>query len=252
MFYKNVEIDDYQRLLSHREVWRKKPALNYFYSEALFKKIKYYCNRLPILEVGSGPGFLKNYWKDIVSSDAIPVPWLDMACRCEELPFRDSTFASLVCIDVFHHLAYPLEFLKEAERVVVPEGKIIMIEPWMTPISHIFYKYIHHELCEKSRDPWGGVSRKDQGLFDGNVYLTYQCFNRKGRTEFETHCPNLRLKKIELLGVFVYFLTGGFQPNLGIKSKRLMNNLFRIEKSLEPLFSSLCATRALIVIENLK
>lgn len=252
MLYKDIGLDYCQEASLHRQVWRAKPSLSYFYSEAFFKKIKYYCSRFPVLEVGSGPGFLKDYWREIIISDVFYMPWLDIVSRCEKLPFKDSTFANLVCVDVFHHLASPVKFLKEAERVLVPKGQIIMIEPWITSFSYIFWKYVHHEMCKRVQYPWTNTSKEDMKPFDGNAYIPYQCFGRKNQRELKIRCPHLKLKRIELLGVFVYPLTGGFQPALGIRSASLIKALLHIERLLEPALSPFSATRALIVLENLK
>lgn len=248
----NTIVSDKEKLFLHRKVWNEKPSLQYFYTEAIFKQIETLCDSFPVLEVGSGPGFLKEYLRKVVASDIVPMPWLDLACQSDRLPFKDSTFSSIVCVDVFHHLISPLGFLKEAQRVTCPKGRIIMVEPWITPFSIFFLKAVHHELCEKVKDPWEGAFKQNKRHLEGNMYIPYQCFEDNAKKRFQELFPHLKLESIKLLGVFVYILTGGFQPGIGIKSQRIIKRLLKVESLLEPVLSWLFAMRALIVIENLK
>jgi len=252
VLYSNAKVGAREQLFIHRQVWKEKPALSYYYTETFFKRIKASCKNGTILEVGSGPGFLKDFWNNILATDVVCMPWLDAVCDCEKMPFRDSVFDNLILIDVFHHLGSPAGFFEETNRVLKPGGKIIMIEPWITPLSYIFWRYVHHEQCERVPDSWLGLHRLEKRPFDGNAYVPYQCFCRKNRASFSARWPNLKLEAIDLLGVFVYPLTGGFQSGLGIKDKGIIKKLIKLENIIEKILSPIFATRAMIKLEKLK
>jgi len=61
----------------------------------------------------------------------------------ERLPWPDSSF-DVVCLSgVLHHFFRPQDALAEIARVLVPQGRLIMLEPWfVTPLRQIFNLYL--------------------------------------------------------------------------------------------------------------
>ena len=55
--------------------------------------------------------------------------------------------------DVLHHLERPRLFFQEAERVLGPGGRVVMIEPAITPLSGLFYRNFHPEPVIMSAGP---------------------------------------------------------------------------------------------------
>jgi len=47
-----------------------------------------------------------------------------------------------------------MTFLLEAQRILLPGGRLILVEPWVTPFSYFIYRYIHQEDCDLSAHPW--------------------------------------------------------------------------------------------------
>lgn len=106
----------------------------------------------PIVEIGAGPSLLKSEAPFVVSTDVVELPWLDLVSDAASLPFRSGGVGGIVMVDVLHHLPRPLRFLSEAARVLRPGGRIAAIEPWISPISYLMYRWIHHEQCRLSVD----------------------------------------------------------------------------------------------------
>ena len=132
-------------LEQHRALWAKKPSLRRVY-ESYFQDIIELCGAdRPIVELGAGPGFFKAFCPEIIATDIAPTPWNDAVVHACALPYTDESVGNLVMIDVFHHLADPYRFLEEASRVLKVGGRVIMLEPWTSPVGYLFYRYIHHD-----------------------------------------------------------------------------------------------------------
>ena len=61
------------------------------------------------------------------------------------MPFSAASVSHLVLFDVFHHLEAPNTFLKEARRVMSPQGRVILFEPFISAFSFPIYGLLHHE-----------------------------------------------------------------------------------------------------------
>jgi SAM-dependent methyltransferase len=146
----------------HLRDWAGKPLLRQVYA-GFYRKISAWIDPATpgrIVELGSGIGNLKQHFPQGLATDLFPNPWLDLACDAYELPFRDGTVSHLVLLDVFHHLQAPGAFLKEAARVLVSGGRLILLEPCISPASWFAYTFCHHEpvgwrrpICRSTSPP---------------------------------------------------------------------------------------------------
>jgi SAM-dependent methyltransferase len=98
-----------------------------------------------VVEIGSGIGNLKAHLPSALCTDLFPHPWLDVVCDGYELPLAAGTVSHLVLFDVFHHLRAPNALLKEARRVLVPPGRLLLFEPYVSWCSRPVYALFHHE-----------------------------------------------------------------------------------------------------------
>jgi hypothetical protein len=150
-----IDSEDREILLRHRRVWDKKPVLRRIYNEEFFgRMISFQKPGGPSVEVGAGPGFFKNSFPRAISTDLVWSEWLDAVADAQQLPFQSSSVTNLFGLDVLHHLAAPMKFLQEAHRILSPGGRLILVEPWVTPFSYLIYRYLHQEGCDLSALPW--------------------------------------------------------------------------------------------------
>ncbi|NIT26661.1 MAG: methyltransferase domain-containing protein, partial [Candidatus Aminicenantes bacterium] len=117
----------------------------------------------PIIELGSGPGFIKEIIPSAKTSETFLIPNLDLVFSGHHLPFKDKSISCLLMLDVFHHIPNPSEFLKEAERCLRKGGRIIMVEPFNTSFGRFFYQNFHHECF----DPDSGWEHLEGGPLSG-------------------------------------------------------------------------------------
>jgi SAM-dependent methyltransferase len=98
-----------------------------------------------IVEIGAGIGSFKARRPETVATDLFPHPWIDVTCDGYELPFRGGSLSHLILVDVFHHLRAPHAFLREARRVLAGNGRLVMLEPYISWTSWPFYGWLHPE-----------------------------------------------------------------------------------------------------------
>jgi len=137
----NIEIAE------NRGHWNRKPLLRrvyrQFYSEIARRVDRSHAGLL--VELGSGMGNIKEHLSDCITTDVFPNPWLDRVENAYALTFADHTVSNLVLFDVWHHLQYPGEALREFSRVLVKSGRIILFEPAMGLFGKFVFGRFHHE-----------------------------------------------------------------------------------------------------------
>lgn len=237
-----------QILEDHRELWKKKPVLRTIYAD-FYRRILGACRTGKSLEIGGGFGNLKEYATDVVSTDIVPVPGLDAAADAQALPFRDNSFDNIVAVDVLHHLERPQRFFSEADRVLRPGGRIILVEPGVTPVSWIFYKLMHPEPLIVRANPFPeGPLDPQRKPFDANQAIPELVFGRYLR-DFESRFPSLKLVRRERFSWLVYPLSGGFRP-WSLIPKSCLKAMDATELKLTPLVAWLTAFRLFLVVEK--
>jgi len=201
------DIDSPESTIRVRELLRRKRFLRRLYADWyswLASEAKT-CGEGIHLEVGSGGGFLKTIFPEAVTSDILDLPFVDVVCSAERLPFADESLASVMMLNVFHHIPRPWMFLEEAQRCLVFGGKILMIEPANTLWARFVYRRFHHEPF----DPDGGWEiRPGNPLSNANQAFAYIYFERD-LALFEERFPSLRVNEMRSHAPFLYLLSGG-------------------------------------------
>src|SRR5262249_12419319 len=132
--------------------WRAKPALRAVY-EDYYDRMAAWMRPGRSVEVGAGSGNLKSCLSRVVATDIVPAPWLDLVTDAQRLPFERGTVDNIVGVDVLHHLEYPRRFLDEAQRVLRPGGRLVFVEPAITPVSRLVFALVHPEPVDLRADP---------------------------------------------------------------------------------------------------
>lgn len=242
-----------QLLAEHRRIWQRKSTLRRIYREEFFARLILSCRQGGIsVEVGGGPGFLKEMLPGVISTDVIWCPWLDTAADAQHLPFRSTCVTNLIGLDILHHLEKPMAFLREAKRVLIPGGRLILVEPWITPFSYLVYRYLHQEDCELSARPLEGDAiqwGRQKKAFDGNQAIPYLLFGPHALTVTSASLSSLKPLVIEPFCLFAYLLSFGFK-RVNLLPEVLYPLVSKVEQMTLPLWRSLAALRVLIVLER--
>src|SRR5262249_9607320 len=148
----------------------------------------------PILELGSGAGFLKDFIPDLVTSEIFSSPGVDVVLSGRDLPFAADSVRGIVMIDVLHHLPQPRRFFIEASRCVQRDGIVAMFDPWFPLGSRLVYSGLHPDLLIPEGE--GGNFPASGPLSGANGALPYIIFVRD-RPQFEREFPMWEIKTIK-------------------------------------------------------
>ncbi|MCW0234826.1 MAG: class I SAM-dependent methyltransferase [Ferrovibrio sp.] len=230
-----------------RSAWEGKPVLRAVYT-AYHHRIRQACRPGRTLEIGAGSGHLRAGLSDCIGMDIVTTPWIDVVGDAHSLPFRDGAIANLVMIDVFHHLAYPTAFLREVFRVLQPGGRLIMIEPAVTPVSVPILKLFHHEDMIMRVDPFADGPQTGPDPADANMALPHLVFVTHQRRLAEMF-PGMVMAKRSWFDLWAYPLSGGFQ-RWSLLPAAFARPLLALEAKLEPLLGRLLGFRMMVVMEK--
>jgi SAM-dependent methyltransferase len=227
-------LDSPSTSLEHGNIILNKPFLKKIYLEwyrDLMTRLQPVKKSGRLLELGSGGGFLKSIYPEVITSDIMELPNVDMVCNAEMLPFDDCTVAGMMMVDVFHHIPRPFLFLKEAQRTLVPGGKIVMIEPANTLFGRFIYTHFHQEPFDVK-----GKMEIAPGnpLSNANAAFPYIYFKRE-LAFFKENYPALKINEIKYHTPFKYILSGGLSYKSLVPgwSYKFING---IEKTVSPLW----------------
>jgi SAM-dependent methyltransferase len=226
------DLDDPKATLAHRDIILQKPFLKRLYNDwyAIFIRKSKELKNGKYLEIGSGGGFLKEVFPEVITSDILSLPNVDLVFSAEKMPFKENELASIVMLNVFHHIPKPHLFLKEAERTLITGGKIIMVEPANSNLGRFIYKRFHHEPFDEK-----GAREIKAGnpLSNSNQALPYIYFERD-LDLFKKEFPLLKIKSTHYHSPFSYIISGGVS-----RSAMLPMFSYKIIKGLEFILSPL-------------
>lgn len=201
------DLDDPRTTLAHRDIILHKPFLKRLYHDwyQLFLKTSHEINGGKYLEIGSGGGFLKDIFPEVITSDILELPHVDQVFSAEKIPFNHEELATIMMLNVFHHIPNPHLFLKEAERTLIRGGKLIMIEPANSMLSRFIYKRFHHEPFDEKG---GRQIQAGNPLSHSNQALPFIYFERD-LDLFKKEYPALKINSVKYHSPISYIISGG-------------------------------------------
>lgn len=204
------DLDNVRSTLLHAEILQNKGFLKKLYTD-FYHILK---DSIPsddhadrkIVELGSGGGFIKDVIPNVLTSDVLEIPSLDLVFSATEMPFENVSIDSLVMIDVLHHIPDVRKFFQEVVRCLKPGGTVAMIEPANTLWGRLIYQNFHHEAF----DPKARWTFESKGpLSTANGALPWIIFHRD-RNEFINQFPELEIIKTQFHTPLRYLISGGF------------------------------------------
>ena len=251
-------------LAARTKAWRKRPLLRAVYHDYFQQIAAWFVPRAGrtdqphgrVLEVGGGAGHFKDFYPGAIVTDLIPNRHIDLAVNAMRLPFAAGSVDNIVLHDLLHHVPYPLTFLAEAQRVLSPGGRIVMIEPFISVVSGVCYRLSHPEPVNMKvpifPDPANAgagdpVAVQDPGAFAGNQAIPTLLFFRYS-DRFAQRFPRLLIRHRMVHSIMLYPLSGGFSKPV-LLPLRAAPAVRVVERWLSPL-AGWFGFRMLVVLEK--
>ncbi|MEA5511672.1 methyltransferase domain-containing protein [Crocosphaera sp. UHCC 0190] len=234
-------------LKEHKVIWQKKPILRVLYTQ-WYQEIAAKLIPGNTLELGGGTGNFKEFAPNVISSDIVPLPWIDVVADAQNLPFEDQSLDNIVMFDVLHHIENVTLFFNEAIRVLRPGGRVAMMEPYISFASWPVYHFLHPEPVDFKQDPLVFVQPSPHRQpFDSNQAFATILFEKEFH-KFKDRYPQFAKIYHRRMAFFAYPLSGGFE-----KPSLLPMSLLKLTLTLEKrlcFLSEFLAFRVLVVLEK--
>jgi SAM-dependent methyltransferase len=234
----------------NRAQWNNKAVLRIIYRRFYQKIAALFAepNGFPILEIGSGIGQISNIVPQCIKTDLFPNPSIDVVENAYQLSFASESVSNLVLVDVFHHLKFPGSALEEFYRVLMPGGRVIILEPCLSVLGIMIYGCLHKEPLGLFRDIDWKASTLSESLHQGYYAAQGNAFRVFCRDGFRDKIDGWRIICEERISALPYIATGGYsRPALcTVASLKKWDTVDKIVQKF-PLFF---ATRLLIGMEK--
>jgi len=203
-----------------------------------------------ILEVGAGAAIGNIFVsRNIVRTDILPFNEFNVLgdCAMERLPFKDSSFDAILAFDSIHHSEQPSKAIIELLRVIRKGGKIILVEPFVSPLSYLAYKIFHHEDTSWDFKEQGSIelSLRNLNPETGDQGVSRFIINQLSNWRI-TNFPKLTVTTT-YLSPLSFFATGGVSRPLNTP-KIFVNSLIQVEKLIPNFIVKFLASRVILTI----
>ena len=225
-------LHDLGRISEMRRTIKSKPGLKLFYLET-YRKYQECMSRCPsnglALELGSGGGFVKEVIPQMITSDFLPDEGIDRVVDAMRIPFPDRSLQIICMMNVFHHIPNVALFFKEAQRCLIPGGKLFILDQHLGWISSPILRHFHHEPCRPGDSSW---SFESTGPVSGaNGALAWIVFKRD-RDRFVAAYPALKLERYIPHTPLRYWLCGGLKRWSLIPKRAVFSAASRLDSAL--------------------
>ena len=246
-----INVDRENRLELHRKILEKKRMLRESFAEFhnFFRKLedRFLTGEGSKIELGAGASPMRDSYPEVLATDIISAPHLDMVVNAEAMDFADHSVKVIYGQNCFHHFPHPDRFFNELNRVLVPGGGAILLEPYYGPFASFLYKRLFRtEGFDKTFPSW---ETPVAGPMNGaNQALSYIVFVRD-KELYEKKYPCLKNVYHGTVGNYLKYLLSG-----GLNFRQILPDSFTgaiglLEKMILP-FNNLLALHHVIVIKK--
>lgn len=206
-----ANLDDPSRGNEIRETILSKPSLTALYRE-FYDRYLHALQRAQVsglaVEIGAGAGFSADVVPELVASDILAYPKLDVVFDATRMPFADGSLRFICMLNVFHHIPDVGAFLSEAQRGLAPGGRILILDQHRGWISRWILAYAHGEPYDDRTLDWHFTTTGP--LSGANGALAWIVF-RRDLARFHHLFRNLKVIRYRPHTPLRYWLTGGLK-----------------------------------------
>jgi SAM-dependent methyltransferase len=232
------------------EIWAERPLTREVYRRAFGEIRRELADGDFTVEIGGGSGMARDFLSGVLVTDLVRTPHVEVVADAVRLPFARGSVDNLIGTDCLHHLPQPALLFEEAIRVLRPGGRLILVEPFISPLSRLAFALAHPEPVDLAVDPLPADGRPvvtGTGPFAANQAIPTLLFYRHHR-RFAARFPELQLRTRRRTSLIAYPLSGGFSAPCFVP-RWLHGSLFALERIAAPL-APLMAFRLLVTLER--
>ena len=245
----NCEVDGLDRFVAHQAVLKRKTMIRDVFDEFhnLFAELdsRYLSGEGAVIELGAGIYPVRETYPNVLATDVVPAPHLDRVLNACGMELADESVRAFYLQNVFHHFPSPSSFFSELQRVLVPGGGAILIEPASGPFaSWVYPRLFATEGYDKAAHSWD--SAVGGPMSGANQALSYLVFDRDLQ-QFGQENPGLQIVHRDVLSNWMrYLLSGGLNfrslvPSWSARAVKLA------ERGLSPLRNQLGLHRVIVI-----
>lgn len=203
---KGLDLDDPATTELRRDIIKSKGLLKRIYDQWYATIRRGLGAHGPVLELGSGGGFLQESVHGLITSEVFFCKNVALVANALALPFPPESLQAIVMVDVLHHIPDVRQFFHEAGSCLRYGGTVLMIEPWVSRWSKLIYTKLHHEPFLPEATDWAFPSSGP--LSGANGALPWIVVERD-RTAFEREFPEFEIETVRPMMPFQYLVSGG-------------------------------------------
>lgn len=171
-----------------------------------------------VVEVGSGSGIIDFVDDSVIKTDVFCSGIHDLCTDARSLPFAANSIRALILKDTLHHVPDVEVFFREAQRVLVPKGRVIVMEPYWGKLASFVYRRFHPEPFDVHARSW---VFPDENRFCSNQALLFLLL-RRDRQLFEELFSDFSIEEIGACVGPSFAISGGLYGRLPIRSSFLL------------------------------
>lgn len=164
-----------------------------------------------IVEFGAGAAFSKVFlhYEGLVVTDVVDYPWIDETVDAMNPPYESESIDIILCSNMIHHLAKPVEFLRTAERLLKPGGHILILKPYPSFMMRSVLYFMRHEGFSYEKDPFdpNEIITNPKDPWSANNAVSKLVF--EDRERFRKEFPSLDLVTFRPNEFFTFLFSGG-------------------------------------------
>ena len=162
------------------------------------------------IEVGSGAGFSELYLTHpVIMTDAAPRPWIALVLDATNMGLAEKSVDCIIASHNIHHFHSPYRFFKECERVLRPNGLVLVQELNTSLLLRGLLRLMRHEGWSYDVDVFDqdAIANDPSDPWSANCAIPELIFERPNR--FEEEFTTLRVERNELCECLIFPLSGG-------------------------------------------
>lgn len=207
------------------------------------------------IEVGCGMGAGKNLIKakSFLLTDKAEYDWLDIKnVEATATPFENESLDFVVANNMIHHLAHPLKFFKEMNRILKPGGKILIQDINTSFFMRLILQLMKHEGYSFKPDVFDEtiVCNNPDDLWSANCAIPQLLFGNSRK--FEKNISNFKIIRKKFTEFIIFLNSGGVTAKTFYVPLPLLILvvLKKIDDLLALLFPSIFALQMQIVLQK--